>query len=114
VRYLLLISADEDEAESAGRDGRLGGFSDWLADLQRRGVLRAHEGLHSSRTATTVRVRGDEVLLTDGPFIEGREQVGGLALIECADLDEAIEVAAGHPAAAVGQVEIRPVRTRER
>ena len=69
-----------------------------------------HAGLHPSPMATTVRVRSDEVLLTDGPFIEGREQVGGFALIDCADLDEAIEIAAGHPAAAIGQVEIRPVR----
>ena len=59
--------------------------------------------------ATTVRVRGDEVLLTDGPFIEGREQIGGFALLDCRDLDEAIEIAAGHPASAFGQVEIRPV-----
>jgi hypothetical protein len=73
-------------------------------------VLRAHEGLHPSRTATTVRVRGDEVLLTDGPFVEAREQIGGFALIDCADLDEAIEIAAGHPATAIGHVEIRPVR----
>ncbi len=57
-----------------------------------------------------MRVRAGEVLLTDGPFMEGREQVGGFALIECRDLDEAVEIAAGHPAAAFGQVEIRPVR----
>ena len=50
------------------------------------------------------------MLLTDGPFAEGREQVGGFALVECADLDEAIEIAATHPACAFGQVEIRPVR----
>jgi hypothetical protein len=110
MRYLLLISADEETAQDAMRDGRFGTFKDWMADLERRGVLRAHEGLHPSPTATTVRVRDGEVLLTDGPFIEGREQIGGLALIDCADLDEAIEIAAGHPATAIGQVEIRPVR----
>lgn len=110
MRYLLLISADEDTAAAATTAGETDRFGPWLADLQRRGVLRAHEGLHPSSTATTVRVRGDEVLLTDGPFIEGREQVGGLALIDCADLDEAVEIAAAHPAAGFGQVEIRPVR----
>jgi hypothetical protein len=109
MRYLLLISADEERAEQAIRDGGFDSFQAWFADLQARGVLRAHEGLHPSRTATTVRVRGDEVLLTDGPFIEGREQVGGFALVDCEDLDEAIEIAAGHPATAIGQVEIRPV-----
>ena len=110
MQYLLLISADEETAEEAMRDGRFGTFSAWLSDLNRRGVLRAHVGLHSSPTATTVRVRGDEVLLTDGPYMEAKEQIGGLALIDCHDLDEAVEIAAGHPAAAVGQVEIRPVR----
>jgi hypothetical protein len=110
MRYLLLISADEDVAEGAMGDGEFDAFGAWLADLQNRGVLRAHEGLHPSRTATTVRVRDGEVLLTDGPFIEGKEQVGGLALVECDGLDEAIEIAAGHPATAIGQVEIRPVR----
>jgi hypothetical protein len=110
TRYLLLISADEDTAADAMRDGRFGTFSAWLSDLEERGVLRAHEGLHASGTATTVRVRDAEVLLTDGPFIESKEQIGGLAIVECADLDEAVAIAAGHPAAAIGQVEIRPVR----
>jgi hypothetical protein len=110
MRYLLLISADEDVAATANAEGTVDRFGPWLDDLRRRGVLRAHEGLHPGATATTVRVRGDEVLLTDGPFIEGREQIGGLALIDCADLDEAIAIAAGHPATAFGQVEIRPVR----
>jgi hypothetical protein len=107
---LLLISADEDTAQQAMAAGDFGSFDTWYADLERRGVLEAHVGLHPSPTATTVRVRDGEVLLTDGPFLEGREQVGGLALISCADLDEAIEIAAAHPATAVGQVEIRPVR----
>src|SRR5258706_6045652 len=110
MQYLLLISADEETAEEAMRDGRFGTFSAWLSALTRRGVLRAHVGLHPSPTATTVRVRGDEVLLTDGPFLEAKEQIGGLALIERRDLDEAVEIAAGHPAATIGQVEIRPVR----
>ena len=59
--------------------------------------------------ATTVRVRDAEVLLTDGPFAETKEVVGGFVLIECADLDEAIEIAAKHPAAGYGTIEIRPV-----
>jgi hypothetical protein len=112
MRYLLLIGADEELAgKTVPDDGPSDAFWSWLDDLQRRGVLQAHEGLHPSRTATTVRVRGDEVLLTDGPFIEGKEQVGGFALIDCADLDEAIEIAARHPASAFGRIEIRPVRS---
>jgi hypothetical protein len=110
MRYLLLIGADEELADRTMSEGRFDTFDAWLSDLERRGILRAHEGLHPSRSATTVRVRAGEVLLTDGPFIEGKEQIGGFALIECADLDEAIEIAAGHPATAIGHVEIRPVR----
>jgi hypothetical protein len=111
MEFLLLISADEEATRTRTAPGAFAAFTDWLDDLERRGALKAHVGLHDSATATTVRVRDGEVLLTDGPFIEGREQVGGLAIVECADLDEAIAIAAGHPATALGQVEIRPVRT---
>lgn len=110
MRYLLLIGAEEAPAEPDPSGDGFAVFEAWLADLERRGVLLAHVGLHPSRTATTVRVRDGEVLLTDGPFVEGREQVGGLALVDCADLDEAIAIAAGHPATAFGRVEIRPAR----
>jgi hypothetical protein len=107
---MLLISAEEAEAEEALDTDDFAVVRAWLADLRRRGVLQVHEGLHPSRTATTVRVRGDEVLLTDGPFAETKDQVGGFAIVECDDIDEAIEIATGHPAARFGQVEIRPVR----
>jgi hypothetical protein len=115
MRYLLMISADEDTAEENFATRKdLPDFTEWLADLERRGVLEMHGGLELSPTATTVRVRGDEVLLTDGPFAEGREQVGGFAMVNCADLDEAIGIAAGHPASYFGQVEIRPMRGVDR
>ena len=110
MRYMLLISAEEAEAEEALDTDDFAVVRAWLTDLRRRGVLQVHEGLHPSRTATTVRVRGDEVLLTDGPFAETKDQVGGFAIVECDDIDEAIEIATGHPAARFGQVEIRPVR----
>ena len=99
MRYLLLISADEERAAESMAAGAFDDVGRWLDDLRTRGVLEVHEG-----------VRGDEVLLTDGPFAEGREQVGGLVIVDCRDLDEAIEIAAGHPATAIGQVEIRPLR----
>jgi hypothetical protein len=107
---MLMISADERTAEQAMAAPGLPDFDAWYADLERRGVLEAHIGLHDSPTATTVRVRDGEVLLTDGPFMEGREQIGGLVVIDCKDLDEAIEIASGHPAVHIGQAEIRPVR----
>ena len=110
MRFMLLISADEEEVERTHLLDGIERFHAWIDDLERRGVLQVHEGLHPSSTATTVRVRDGEVLLTDGPFLEVKDQVGGFAVIEVADLDEAIAIAAGHPAAGVGQVEIRPVR----
>lgn len=111
MRYLLMISADESQVDEVVSEEGMRAFTAWMDDLVERGVLRAHEGLQPSRTATTVRVRGDEVLLTDGPYVEAKDQIGGFALIEVDDLDEAIEIAAGHPACAVGQVEIRPLRS---
>ena len=110
MRYMLLISADEDEVERTDVPDGMERFHAWMDDLQRRGVLQVHEGLHPSATATTVRVRGDDVLLTDGPFSEAKDQVGGFAIVDVTDLDEAIAIAAGHPATRIGQVEIRPVR----
>jgi hypothetical protein len=110
MRYLLMISADETQVDEVVSEEGMKAFNAWMDDLVERGVIRAHEGLQPSRTATTVRVRGDEVLLTDGPYIEAKEQIGGFALIEVDDLDEAVEIAAGHPACSVGQVEIRPLR----
>jgi hypothetical protein len=110
MRYLLMISADETQVDEVVNEEGVKAFNAWMDDLVERGVIRAHEGLQPSRTATTVRVRGDEVLLTDGPYIEAKDQIGGFALIEVDDLDEAVEIAAGHPACSVGQVEIRPLR----
>jgi hypothetical protein len=105
-----MISADETQVDEVVTEEDMKAFTTWMDDLVRRGVIRAHEGLLPSRTATTVRVRGDEVLLTDGPYIEAKDQIGGFALIDVDNLDEAIEIAAGHPACSVGQVEIRPLR----
>ena len=65
--------------------------------------------LRPADEATTVRVRGGDLLVSDGPFAETKEQVGGYTVLECADLDEAIEAAAGHPSAQFGLIEIRPI-----
>lgn len=110
MRYLLMISADESGIEYDPSPEAIQAFTRWMDDLQRRGVIEAHEGLELSNTATTVRVREDEVLLTDGPYLEAKEQIGGFVIIDVDDLDEAIQIAAGHPACAWGQVEIRPIR----
>lgn len=104
MKYMLLIAGDESAAEHA-EDG-CGG---WSEEMTARGVIRGGGGLRPPTEATTVRVRDDQVLLTDGPFAESKEQIGGFCLIECADLDEAIEIAARHPAAGYGTIEIRPL-----
>ncbi|UJW35832.1 YciI family protein [Saccharothrix sp. AJ9571] len=101
MRYLLMIGGDE-----AGANEGCGG---WTERMEERGVLRTAIGLRPKEEAVTVRVRGDEVLRTDGPFAETKEQIGGFGVIECADLDEAVEIAAAHPAAQRGLIEIRPV-----
>ncbi len=106
MNYMLMIAGDESAAEHA--DDGCGG---WSEEMARRGVLRGGAGLCPPATATTVRVRDEQVLLSDGPFAESKEQIGGYCLIECADLDEAIEIASAHPAAGYGVIEIRPLFT---
>ncbi|GAA4006060.1 YciI family protein [Allokutzneria multivorans] len=104
MHYMLLICGDESAAEHA-QDG-CGG---WSEEMEARGVIRGGGGLHPPTDATTVRVREDRLVLSDGPFAETKEQIGGFCLIECADLDEAIEIASKHPAASYGTIEIRPL-----
>ena len=100
-----MLSADT----SAEQSYELPGCAEWAAEMAERGVLVATMGLHPPASASTVRVRGDEVLLTDGPFAETKEQMGGVTLIECADRAEAVRVASCHPWAAVGMIEVRQV-----
>ena len=105
MRYMLLICYDESFSPPETIDAE----SDaWVEEMTRRGVRKAGDRLRPAGDATTVRVREDKVLLTDGPFAETKEQIAGFDLIECADLDEALEVAAGHPMAKAGMIEVRP------
>ncbi|WP_127131543.1 YciI family protein [Georgenia sp. SYP-B2076] len=109
MRYLLLIAVPEGEDAS---DAEPPGCGTWSEDTERLGVMRGTSQLRPSREATTVRVRGERVVLSDGPFTESKEVIAGYALIECASLDEAVEVAAQHPVAGYGAVEIRPLLER--
>lgn len=83
----------------------------WTEEMDTRGVRRSGNRLGPAGSATTVRVREGQVLLCDGPFAETYEQILGYDLLECANLDEAIEVASRHPTAAWGSIEVRPVWT---
>jgi hypothetical protein len=80
----------------------------WSEERDRRGVHWGGARLRPAENATTVRVRGEEVLLSDGPFSKTRKQMAGYDIIDRADLDEAIEVASRHPMAKAGMIEIRP------
>jgi hypothetical protein len=73
------------------------------------GVLRAGAGLHPASATTTIRLRDNEVLMTDGPFVESKEQLSGYYVFECADLDEALAWAARIPSARYGAIEVRPL-----
>jgi hypothetical protein len=111
MRYALLMRTDESAAvgteERARRAAALEMFTDQMTV---RGTLLASEQLHRTETATRVRCwDGGDVMITDGPFADTKEQVAGLFIVECKDRDEAIEVATAVPAAWYGTVEVRPV-----
>ncbi|AXB48361.1 YciI family protein [Amycolatopsis albispora] len=109
MKYLLLIGGPADEAEDSAEVCGREDVRAWVDEMTRRGVLLDGELLHPAEDATTLRVRDGRVLLSDGPFAETKEQIGGYNLIECASLDEAVEVASRHPVARTGLVEVRPV-----
>lgn len=103
---LLLICTDPEAPRDAERPGEI---EAWSAEIDRRQAGIAGDRLQPPEAATTVRVRGGEVVLTDGPFAETKEQVVGFDLLRVADLDEAIELASRHPMARAGRIEIRPL-----
>jgi hypothetical protein len=95
------------DEERSWRAAALASFEDQMREC---GVLLASEHLHSAETATTVRCwDGGDVIIADGPFAATREQIGGLFVVECKDLDAAIEMATRVPAAWYGTVEVRPL-----
>jgi hypothetical protein len=80
----------------------------WDKEMKERGIHVGGGVLDRPQATTTLRVRGGELVVTDGPFAETKEQIAGYAVLECADLDEAIEVSSRHPTAAYGTFELRP------
>jgi hypothetical protein len=116
VRYLLTLYTDESLNEATTPDD-LKSLMDEYTALTRewldKGLMLSGEGLDPSGAAITVRKRGEERLITDGPFAESKEQLGGYYVLDCESLDEAIELAARIPAARRGGVEVRPVMNYE-
>jgi hypothetical protein len=113
MKYLLLICRDEETWDRLTPAERRQVYTDMVAiseDLASRGQYLGGFPLHPSSSATSVRVRDGKRLVTDGPFAETREQLGGYMLIDVDDLDEALDVAARIPLARTAAVEVRPVR----
>jgi hypothetical protein len=112
MRYALLIYASEQDWASQTEEQAQAVNQEYMAftkDIIDRGLMKGGEALQATATATTVRVRDGETLTTDGPFAETKDQLGGFYLVDCKDLDEAIELAARIPDARRGSIEIRPI-----
>jgi len=109
MKYMLLVYIDEQTLTDTVREHCYEESTQLTHELNARGQYLAANPLHSIATATSVRVRDGNPLITDGPFAETREQLGGYFLIDAKDLDEAISIAVRIPGARVGTVEIRPV-----
>jgi len=111
MRYLMLIYTPETTMPPAPVEGRkmMEAYATFTQEVQNNGMLQGGEALQPTTTATTVKVRNGERMITDGPFAETREQLGGFYLLNCKDLDEALDYAAKIPGAQLGSVEVRPI-----
>ena len=112
MRYMLLIYTDESKdlnPGEAGFDEMMSGYMAFSQTVRDLGVYEAGDPLQPTATATSVRVRGGRTTHGDGPFAETKEQLGGYYILNCKDLDQALELAAQLPGAASGTVEVRPV-----
>lgn len=109
MKYMLLVYSDEQALSDTEREDCYRDSAQLAQDLNSTGHYLAASPLHPTSTATSVRVREAKRLVTDGPFAETREQLGGYYIIEARDLDEAIGIAERIPVAKVGTIEIRPV-----
>ena len=113
MQYLLLLYTDPAEWAAKGQaevDAVIAEHGALMQELERGGKYRNSNALESTSAATTLRVREGRMVVTDGPFAETKEQLGGYYLVDAKDLDDAMAIAARIPDARVGCVEIRPVR----
>jgi hypothetical protein len=113
MKYLMLVCWGTDAMNAQTEPGPDETPSDegfpWLDDLQARGIWVTGDQLAPPRRARSVRIRDGKAMVTDGPFTETKEAVGGFDIIECGSLEEAVEIAAGHPVAQIGTIEVRPL-----
>jgi len=113
MKYMLLIYDNEQDLAKLSKsemEKLYGEYFRFTNEIKASGNYIAGDPLQPVHTATTVRVRNGKVTMTDGPFAETREQLGGYYLIEAADLDEATKIAARIPSARIGSIEVRPVQ----
>ena len=116
MQYMLLIYDSEKlwaDMNEADRNKMFAEYGEFTESIKKSGNLVAGDALEPVKTATTVRVRNDKVLTTDGPFAETKEQLGGYYLINAKNLDEATAIAARIPSSRVGSIEVRPVMVFE-
>ncbi len=107
MKYLMFVATDPDADVDESGEGTLD-IETWVDTNEATGKWVMGDRLRPVDDSTTVRRRGGKVLVTDGPFAESREWIVGFDILECRDLDEAIEIAAQHPMAAGGRLELRP------
>jgi hypothetical protein len=110
MKYLMFVCTDPEPDPDTDNEPDIG---EWVAKNDADGRRLQGMALAPTSTATTVRVRSGQLLISDGPFAETKEMIAGFDLLECADLDEAIEVARTHPMARRGRIEIRPLANFE-
>jgi hypothetical protein len=113
VHYAFLIYNDESTSPEPGSpelDARIAAYAAFSEEVAKAGILQAGEALQNTATATVVRAGGNgSPVTTDGPYAETKEQLAGFYILDCANLDEAVEWAAKIPAASHGSVEVRPI-----
>lgn len=112
MQYLMLIYTDEADHPAEGtpeNDAIMNEYIRFTRDVQEKKLMLGGNALQGIETATTVRIRDGKTTTTDGPFAETKEQLGGYYLLDCEDLDQAIEYAARIPSARTGSIEVRPV-----
>jgi hypothetical protein len=115
MKYLLLVCWDtermngQSEPDPSATQAEDEEPFPWVDNLQAQGIWLTGDQLSPPRRARSVRVRGGKKMVTDGPFTETKEAIGGFDLLECNSLEDAVEIAASHPMAEVGTIEVRPL-----
>jgi hypothetical protein len=107
MQFLMLVCRD---TEPVDQPAQMGDVEQWVTEMDGSGHRVVGDQLAPQDQARVVRVRGGKTVVTDGPFVETKEILGGFDVLECKDMDEAIQVAAAHPFAALGVMELRPVK----